>query len=295
MTINGNINVFVISTGLHLFQVSLISRESKRNIFVISEEIAELYNYSLLLNGRCIFVSFRDSYINVLKNSIWGKKRAAKINLFICNQNHAISSYLLNAYEIAQLVLLDDGLVSYGLQTEKEKWLHNAVKKKINTILSLLGVNVISYGHGNNLKLPRGMKATFVSITNKYKSPYHYLKTVPFIEFIDYKSSINFIDDVVVKSREVKYESYSFLSYQQSIDASSKGSQRECKKLVKHPRASAEDRPLIPYEFLIKDAAELDCGVSSIYLVAKFFYGITPLIICENKDIERSQLMEKLS
>lgn len=296
MTINGNLNVFVISTGLHLFQVSLISKELTKNIFVISDEIADLYDFPLLLNGRCVFVSFQDDYINVLKSVVWGKKRAVKINLYLCNQNHAISSYLLNAYEVTQLVLLDDGLVSYGLQAEKEKWLHNALKKIVNALLSLFGVYVLSYGHGNNLKLPRGLKATFVSIINEYKSPYRYLKVVPLLQFIDYKLSMSFIDKIITMSGEIKYTSYSFLSYQQTIDEDEAG-EVGCsnQKLVRHPRASAEKRPLIPYEFLIKDATQLYCGVTSIYLVSKFFYGITPLIICKDEDRALSEAMEVLN
>ncbi|MEY8216330.1 MAG: hypothetical protein RPR97_17820 [Colwellia sp.] len=296
LKVDSEFNLFVISTSLHLFQVSLISRGTKKNVYVISDELSGLYDFSLLLSGRCVFTSFQDDYIALLKGVIWGRKRSAKINLYICNQNHAISSYFLNAYDVSQLILLDDGLVSYQLQSEKEKKLHNTFKYVVNSIFSLFGVKILSFGHGNNLKLPVGIRAKFVSLLNEFQSSNEFLEVIPFSKFVEYGAALEFIDEVIINSGEKKYSSLSFLSYQQSIDDSrGESGMYTAEKVVKHPRISKDRRPLIPYEFLIKGASEIFCGISSIYLVSKCFYGLDPVIVCKDEEQKKRLVMEALN
>lgn len=286
-------NIFLISTPLHLFEAFLIHKESDRNIFIIDERLRDQYHVNDFLKGRLLFCKFDDRYLKMLVKSCmlrYGRIKNKRSKLYISNQDHAISSYLVNKYDINQIHVMDDGLVNYGLQSESVNFTKLMIKKIAINFFNLFGVKILNVGPGNNLYFKGfddiyfyGFSSTYIKrgVKINYKAIEKYLD-------IEKKRKIE-----EIKNKYYKYiaDRFLFLSFKQSMSLGSDSG----RKYIKHPAFSNKgDRPPIPYEFLI-GGRYVQSGLSSILLVKKFVYQETDFnLVDHHLDERRKDSLAKL-
>ncbi|WP_263079366.1 hypothetical protein [Endozoicomonas sp. Mp262] len=279
---------------MHAFQVSLISINRSNNIFIIDFRLKKSIDFKKILQGKLLFVNFRDRYYQFLIDLLLVKRNKKEVSLYIGNQNHSIASIIYNKYKYVSLYIMDDGLVNYGLQSEKEKKISNWLKSIINGILSLFRIYGLNTGHGNNLKIPKNINATFITLLNKYKCKYPNITVVGLREYVDFDEAEKYIHKISSNYSSTK-EKLFFLSYEQSLKSGENTAANMDADLIFHPRSHKSTGRLdIPYEFIIKDK-EIMAGISSIILVKKIFYNSKKVtVIIKKGEKERLDRLIKL-
>lgn len=270
-----SISIFLISTPLHAFQAFLY--QGSNSLFIIDKKLKGKYDFKSFLRGKFLYLDFNISFPQLLIKTIFiskRKQRGEKYNLYIGNRNNNLSSLIINKYGIRKFIMLDDGLVNYGLQAEKPNIHIYEFKKKLFRFLSSLGLNFICYGYSDEIYFDKVFTVKFLSFVGEFKKKSDNVLVEKIITFDEVKKKY----DIEKTPFDVSKGEKIFLSYSQSLEMKNLSNNSN---VYFHPRVLPSYNTL-PIEFELSNKT-VKSGLSSLLLVKFYFYEQIDIFLISDK------------